>query len=322
MMTAPASLDTIADQLATIDDVGIEREVAAGPFCTYRVGGPLAVLATVATPAAAAEVARVLADHDAPRLTIGNGSNLLVADAGFAGVAIRLSGTCAEVHVDDAAATATAGAAALLPRVARATVAAGLRGFEWAVGVPGSIGGAVCMNAGGHGSDMSASVRSIDHVDLRTGARTERAVDTLDFAYRHSNLGADDLVLAATLTLEPGDRSEGEALLRDIVAWRRANQPGGANAGSVFTNPAGDSAGRLIDVSGAKGFRIGSAEVSEKHANFIQADDGGSADDVVAVMAHLVDLIEAGHGIRLSAETRLVGFTPDVVAHVQSGEQP
>lgn len=321
-MTAAASLDAIADQLAAVDDVGIEREVAAGPFCTYRVGGPLSVLATVATPAAAAEVARILAAHDTPRLTVGNGSNLLVADAGFSGVAIRLSDACAEVHVDHAAPVVTVGAAALLPRVARATVAAGLRGFEWAVGVPGSIGGAVRMNAGGHGSDMAASVRSIDHVDLRTGERTERPAAVLDFAYRHSNLGADDLVLAATLDLEPGDRVEGEALLRDIVAWRRANQPGGANAGSVFTNPDGDSAGRLIDVSGAKGFRIGSAEVSEKHANFIQADDGGSADDVMAIMRHLVDLIEQRHGVRLSAETRLVGFASDDVAHVQSGEQP
>ena len=176
------------------------------------------------------------------------------------------------------------------------------------------------MNAGGHGSDMAASVRSIDHVDLATGVRSQRAADDLDFAYRHSNLGPDDLVLAATLDLDTGDRETGEQALREIVSWRRTHQPGGANAGSVFTNPDGDSAGRLIDESGAKGHRIGTAEVSPKHANFIQADDGGSADDVMALMRHLVDLVEDRHGVRLHAETRLVGFTADEVAHVQSGE--
>ncbi len=321
MMVAPTLLDDVVHALRSIDDLELDRDVPAGPFCTYRVGGPLAVVATAHAPDAAVALAQVLAAHSIPRLALGNGSNLLVADGGFAGVAIRLAGSLSDIEIDAATPTRmTAGAAALLPRAARASVAAGLSGFEWAVGVPGTIGGAVRMNAGGHGSDMAASVRSIDHLDLATGIRTERSADELDFAYRHSNLGADDLVLAATLDLETGDREAGEQTLREIVSWRRSNQPGGANAGSVFTNPDGDSAGRLIDESGAKGHRIGSAEVSTKHANFIQADDGGSADDVMALMRHLVDLVDARHGVRLHAETRLVGFTEDDVAHVQSGE--
>jgi UDP-N-acetylmuramate dehydrogenase len=117
-----------------------------------------------------------------------------------------------------------------------------------------------------------------------------------------------DVVVAATHRLEPGDPAAGRAAIDEIVRWRRANQPGGANAGSVFTNPADDSAGRLIDACGLKGLRIGSAEVSPKHANFIQADRGGSADDVRRVMERVQEVVAAATGVELSTEVRLVGF--------------
>jgi UDP-N-acetylmuramate dehydrogenase len=203
-----------------------------------------------------------------------------------------------------------AGGAALLPVVARRTVRAGLTGFEWAVGVPGSIGGAVRMNAGGHGSDMAASLVEARLVDLATG--DDRRVPAADLAlgYRRSAVGASQVVVEATLALAPGDRAAGERTLSEIVSWRRTHQPGGQNAGSVFTNPPGDSAGRLIDLAGCKGLRVGTASVSTKHANFFQADAGGSADDVVTLMGEVRRRVLAETGVDLHAETRLVGF-PD-----------
>jgi UDP-N-acetylmuramate dehydrogenase len=257
------------------------------------------------------DVVRVAAAVQAtglPVLVVGKGSNLLVTDAGFPGIALSLGDEFTAVAVDGT--VVRAGGAAALPIVARQTVKAGLTGFEWAVGVPGSIGGAVRMNAGGHGSVLAEVLRSVRLVDLRTGRDDEVAASELDLGYRHSNVAADQVVLSADLQLAAGDVAKGEAELSEIVAWRRANQPGGQNAGSVFANPPGDSAGRLIDAAGCKGLRVGSAEVSTKHANFFQADAGGSADDVFALMQEVRRRVLAASGIELHAETRLVGF-PD-----------
>jgi UDP-N-acetylmuramate dehydrogenase len=204
-----------------------------------------------------------------------------------------------------------AGGAASLPVVARRTAAAGLTGFEWAVGVPGSIGGAVRMNAGGHGSDMAETLTGVRVRNLATGEDGWVPADRLELSYRHSAVTASQLVVEAELGLRIGDRERAEAAITEIVRWRRENQPGGPNAGSVFTNPPGDSAGRLIEASGSKGLRIGTAMVSVKHANFIQADEGGRADDVVALMAEVQRRVEQATGVRLLPETCLVGFDHD-----------
>ena len=313
-------LAELARRLDAVEGIAVRRNVAAGEFCTYRVGGPVAVVATVDSSDALAEAAAVVAAADVPVLAIGRGSNLLVADAGFAGLGIVLGEGCARIDIDGA--RVEAGAAALLPVVARATVAAGLTGFEWAVGVPGSIGGAVRMNAGGHGSDMAASLVYAEIVDLRSGAQETRGCESLDLAYRRSNLQSWEIVASAGLDLEPGDPDAGARELSEIVAWRREHQPGGANAGSVFTNPSTASAGALIDSAGGKGVRVGSAAVSEKHANFIQVDPDGSADDVVALMELVVEMVERTHGVRLSAETHLVGFDAARVAGIQAPTAP
>ena len=168
------------------------------------------------------------------------------------------------------------------------------------------------MNAGGHGSDMSAVLGWADVVDLGDGTTRRLEVGELDLDYRHSVLSPAQVVAAAGLQLEVGDVGDGEALLAEISRWRRENQPGGSNAGSVCTNPPGDSAGRLIDLTGAKGLRIGTAEVSSKHANFIQADAGGSADDVRRLMQEVRRQVADAHGVVLHSETILVGFdVPD-----------
>ncbi|MET0727698.1 MAG: UDP-N-acetylmuramate dehydrogenase, partial [Acidimicrobiales bacterium] len=296
---------------------GLGRDVPVGPFTTYRVGGPAALFVDVEDEADLAVVVEALVAEPGPVpvLVIGKGSNLLVADAGFPGLAVVLGEHFAAVEVDGT--EVQAGAAVALPVVARRTVAAGLSGFEWAVGVPGSIGGAVRMNAGGHGSELASSLVGVRVLDLRTGEDGVVPAPSLELGYRRSAVEPHHLVLAARLQLGVGDPETGARLLSEIVAWRRANQPGGPNAGSVFTNPVGDSAGRLIESVGGKGLRVGTASVSAKHANFIQADEGGRADDVVALMAVLVQRVHRATGIELSAETRLVGFEPNALPEVE-----
>jgi len=300
------------DEAAALLGAAARRDVPLGPYCTYRVGGPAALLVEVTDDDVLAAVGAAVARTGLPVLVVGNGSNLLVADAGFPGIALHLGDRWAEVHVDGT--TVRAGGAALLPVVARQTVKADLTGFEWAVGVPGSIGGAVRMNAGGHGSDMAASLVGVRAFDCRTGEDSQVPASALDLGYRRSNVAAHQVVLEATLALAPDEAGTGADTIAEIVRWRRANQPGGQNAGSVFTNPEGDSAGRLVDAAGCKGLRIGTAEVSPKHANFIQADAGGSADDVFAVMVAVRDAVAEATGVRLHPETRLVGFDDGVFA--------
>ncbi|MHB1536257.1 MAG: UDP-N-acetylmuramate dehydrogenase, partial [Acidimicrobiales bacterium] len=250
-------------------------------------------------------------------LVIGRGSNLLVADRGFAGIAVVLDGAddafgALTVNANDV----TAGAALPLPALARRSVEAGLTGLEWAVGVPGSVGGGVRMNAGGHGSDVSLHLRHAWVSDLgagRSGAEPAcLSAGELAFGYRQSAIGASHVVLDATFALEPGDPRAGRETIRHIVRWRREHQPGGQNAGSVFTNPGGvppgHSAGWLVEAAGCKGRRLRSAMVSPKHANFIQADPGGSADDVLALMRLVRAEVRAAHGVDLGDEVRLVGF--------------
>jgi UDP-N-acetylmuramate dehydrogenase len=286
-----------------------QHHVPLGPLSTYRVGGPAALFVAVEhDDDLRAVLAAVHATH-VPVLVVGRGSNLLVADGGFPGLALQLGERFASVEVDGT--EVRAGAAAALPVVARRTADAGLTGFEWAVGVPGSVGGAVRMNAGGHGSDVAACLTRVRVVDLLRGEDEEVSAADLHLGYRTSSVRPEQVVLQATLALQPGDADRSRAEISDIVRWRREHQPGGPNAGSVFTNPEGDSAGRLIEAAGAKGLRSGTAQVSPKHANFIQADPGGSADDVHDVMLEVRRRVLEVHGVELHAETRLLGFEED-----------
>ena len=192
-----------------------------------------------------------------------------------------------------------AGGAAAYPVLARQSAAAGLTGLEWAVGIPGSVGGAVRMNAGGHGAETSDRLVACRIVSLEGGGERVVPATELDLSYRHSSVRAGDVVIEATYRLEPGDAAASADRIRDIVRWRREHQPGGQNAGSVFTNPPDDAAGRLVEAAGLKGLRIGSAAVSEKHANFIQADPDGSADDVRRVIDEVRAVVLARLGVEL-----------------------
>ena len=285
---------------------GVKRHHPLGSLTTYRVGGSAALFVRPTDQEELVRVAEATASAEVRLLLVGRGSNMLVSDEGFEGLAVQLGPGFERIRLSEGG--VVAGGAAGMPVVARRSVAEGLTGFEWAVGVPGSIGGAVRMNAGGHGSDLAAVLGSAWLVDLASGDRSLRTVEELDLGYRSSAVTPSQVVVETDLSLRPGSAEDGERLLAEIVRWRRENQPGGQNSGSVFTNPSGDSAGRLIDLVGARGLRIGTARVSEKHANFILAESGGLAADVLLVMAEVRRRVAEDLGVNLITETVLVGF--------------
>ncbi len=285
----------------------VRRHVPLGPLTTYRVGGVAALFFEINDEADVEAARRAVSSTGVAVLVVGKGSNLLVSDAGFSGMAITLGGRFGAID-EQPEARVRAGGAVSLPVLARRTAAAGLTGLEWSVGVPGSVGGGVRMNAGGHGSEMSSCVTRYWLADLTGGEDGELPASRLDYGYRRSSVLAHQVVLAAEFQLRAGERSEAEAAIAEIVRWRRENQPGGQNAGSVFTNPPGVSAGRLIEAAGLKGHRRGSAYVSSKHANFFQADDGGSADDVRRLIEEVRQRVHEETGVDLVPELRLVGF--------------
>lgn len=288
----------------------VERDAWLGPSTTYRVGGRVAARVVAESVMDLVAIGRVVASTGAPVVVVGRGSNLLVADRGFDGIVVVGGEGLAHVSIDGT--ITRAGGAALLPVVARRTAAAGLTGFEWAVGVPGTIGGGVRMNAGGHGSDLAASLTRVLVVDLRTGEDEWMPVAALELGFRRSVLTSAQIVVEAELALDRGDSAKAEAVIAEIVRWRRENQPGGANAGSVFRNPRPDSAGRLLEEAGVKGWRVGGARISEKHANFIQVDEGGSASDVAELMIRARRAVFERTGVDLHAETHFLGFAPEV----------
>lgn len=308
MSAGGTTTDAVLDRVAAALGPRARRHQPLGARTTYRVGGTAAVAVEVDGEAdlVAVHGALVSAAGPVPVLVVGKGSNLLVADAGFGGLLVTLGPDLAAV--DTGAQGVTAGGAAGYPVVARQSAAAGWRGLEWAVGVPGSVGGAVRMNAGGHGSDTAAVLRACRLFDLAAGEARDRPAAELHLGYRRSSLGPGDVVLRADFDLERGDPDEAARILAEVVRWRREHQPGGSNAGSVFTNPPGDAAGRLVDESGLRGERLGSAQVSPKHANFIQADAGGSADDVRRLIDHVRAAVAQRTGVDLVPELRLVGF--------------
>ena len=298
-----------------------QTDVSLAQFTTYRVGGNAALHVHVESLDDLEAISAVLAQVDLPLLVIGRGSNMLIADTGFQGLAITFGSFLEYIDLPDrfedsdggldVEPIALFGGSVLLPVAARQSVHRGLTGFEWGVGVPGTIGGAVRMNAGGHGSDMASSLVSARIFHLLRGV--EAHVDAVDLGlrFRGSAIADHHVVLSATLNLGWATDSEAaEAQLSEIVKWRRENQPGGQNAGSVFVNPVpGEvSAGALIDQIGMRGFRIGTAHVSEKHANFIQAEEGGLASDVVQVMAEIRRRVKESTGYDLRSEIRLAGF--------------
>lgn len=293
--------------LEEIVAVGLVREsVPLKPFNTYRLGGPARWLAEIRTASELERVASAVAEASLPVLILGRGSNLVISDEGFPGLALHLTGEFSRIEMKPTA--VVAGASVQLPQLARLATNAGRLGLEFFVGIPGSVGGAVRQNAGCHGSETVEWLESATVLDLVTGESSVRTGVDLELSYRHSNLRPSDLVTEAGFRFEAGDPRVGAAAIREITRWRKLNQPGGRlNAGSVFKNPPGDHAGRLIDSLGLKGFRVGGASVSEKHANFFVASTEATAADVFRLVQAVRRRVLEETGIALEPELVFAG---------------
>ena len=302
--------DALVDQLRTACTGDVRADASLASRTTLRVGGHARVLVEAETDEDLAAVGAAAERHGVAVLVLGRGSNTLVADAGWPGIVVVLGRGLrgVEVDLDDDGGTVRVGAAEPMPALAVRLADAGLGGFAWAAGVPGAVGGAVVMNAGAHGGEMVDHLVEVDLVRLGSGTRETWAADLLGLGYRSSALPSDAVVVEATLRLPAADADVVRAEVREVRDWRRAHQPiNEPNCGSVFTNPPGDSAGRLIDSAGGKGLSCGGASVSPVHANFITTTPGATAADVIGLVQELQDLVERTHGVRLHPEVTVVG---------------
>ena len=301
------ALDRTADAAGMV----LERDAPLAPLTTLRVGGPADRLATADSIDDLVALRGLADEAGVPVFLLGKGSDLVVADAGIRGLVIRVRAGAMIVEGTTVRAEAGTSMTGLAKRCARE----GLAGFDWGISIPGSVGGAVWANAGAHGGDMAGIVREVEVYDPRDGSRRTLAVDDCAFAYRDSRFKrSPEVVLSAMLALTAGDPAEVSAAIDAHQAQRRATQPlADQNAGSVFRNPPGDHAGRLIEAAGLKGHRIGTAQVSTLHANFIITDRGAGgaerarASDVRALGEHVRAVVADRFGVELRYEIEFVG---------------
>jgi UDP-N-acetylmuramate dehydrogenase len=280
------------------------------PLTTFRIGGPAELYLEPEGDADLVAAGEAVTASGLPVFVLGKGSNVLVGDDGFAGLVLRLGRGYRWAARDGE--RITAGAAMPLPALAGVALAHGLSGLEWGVAIPGSVGGAVRMNAGAHGGEMGERVERVDAFSLRAGA--VRAIDRehAGFSYRRSSLPPDAVVIGVVVRLQRDDGPAIRARMDEAREWRRRTQPlAEPNCGSVFKNPVGDHAARLVEVAGAKGLAVGGARVSTKHANFIVTSTGARATDVLELIRRIQDLVAERTGTRLEPEVHLVG---DLVA--------
>lgn len=284
----------------------LRSDVTIAPLTTFRLGGPAALYLEPDSIDDLRVVARAVEATALPVVILGKGSNVLVADAGVDGLVLRLGRGFRWAARDGTA--LTAGGAMPLPALAGIALTHGLAGLEFGIAIPATIGGAVRMNAGAHGRTLADVAERIDVFDLATGGARSVVGGDAGFRYRGSGFGPLDLVVGARLRLAPGDPVAIRAAMDEARAWRRETQPiAEPNCGSVFTNPPGDHAARLVDATGCKGMRVGGARVSEKHANFIVAGPQARAADVLELIGRVQSAVEERWGIHLEPEVRLVG---------------
>jgi UDP-N-acetylmuramate dehydrogenase len=280
------------------------------PLTSFRLGGPAALYVEPDTISELSTVGEAIVETHIPFVVIGKGSNILVSDAGFPGLVVRLGRGFRWVARDGD--RLTAGAAIPLPALSGVALHHGLTGLEFGVAIPATLGGAIRMNAGAHDHEMREVLERIQTYRLREGRAETLSDADAGFGYRRSGLAEDAVVTGGLVLLEPGDAAEIRARMDEVRGWRRRTQPvAEPNCGSVFTNPEGDHAARLIEAAGGKGRRVGGAVVSHKHANFIVAEPGAKAADVVALIREVQALIERSAGVTLQPEVRLIGAFDD-----------
>ena len=279
------------------------------PLClhtTFRVGGPARLFLIPETEEEVAAAVRCSLDRGLPYTVIGRGSNVLAADRGFDGAVIWLGDALADMQADGEMIRAQAGAT--LAALAGLALRQGLTGLEFAAGIPGSFGGALLMDAGAYGGEMKDVTTDV-RLLMPDGTVRQAETAWMDFSYRHSRAMEEDcIILGGTLRLTPGDPAEILAKMQDLAARRRDKQPlEYPSAGSYFKRPAGHFAGALIEQAGLKGFRVGGAQVSEKHAGFVINAGGATAADVLTLEREVIRRVQDRFGVTLEPEVRKLG---------------
>jgi UDP-N-acetylmuramate dehydrogenase len=296
------------DRMAAAAQLAVRPDVPLGPMTTLRVGGPADRLAEPRSRDELLAVLEVASRSNVPLLVVGNGSNLVVADAGVRGLVVR--NRARQATQTDEQLSADAGAP--MAMLVKQTAAAGLTGLEWGIAVPGTLGGAVWANAGAHGGEVRDVLAQVEVWDPDTRHLGRWTNAECAFGYRESRFKHADLVIvSATLQLAAGDADAVATQVAAFQAKRAASQPlAEQNAGSVFRNPDGDHAGRLIDAAGLKGTRVGTASVSTRHANFIVTDRDGRAADVRRLADQVRAAVREASGVTLEYEIEFVGDWP------------
>lgn len=296
----------IDDIRAALPGLELFENEPMSAHCSFRIGGPARLMYCPGTAEEAAALLRLLHESGAPFELMGNGTNLLVPDEGLDKVVVRLGEAMSEaISLGDG--HIRAGAGITLAKLAVFAANEGLSGLEFAHGIPGSLGGAVFMNAGAYGGEMKDVLESVEYADTDGVVRSVPASE-LGLSYRHSAFeGTKRLVTAATVRLAPKEPEEIKARMRQLMEKRRASQPLDVpSAGSTFKRPVGGYAAALIDEAGLKGFAIGGAQVSEKHAGFVVNRGGASFEDVIRLMEHIKKTVYDRSGIMLEPEVRIL----------------
>ena len=292
--------------LLQVSDLNVERDALLARCTTYRVGGEVDLLVTAHTLPALARTVRVLEAEQVKWVVLGKGSNVLASDDGYRGCVIRLGREFSRVVVDGC--LVTAGGAVMLPKLVNETLSHALSGLECCAGIPGTVGGAVAMDAGSRDEWIGHVVRDLVAFCPGKGLVRYQGSD-ITWEYRHCSLPSDHIVLEATFELVPSTREAVGAEMNRRMIRRRVTQPvGKACCGSVFRNPPDRSVGRMLEDCGLKGLTVGGACVSEVHANFVVNEGGAHASDIVTLMGTMHDAVLERYGVDLEPEVRLLGF--------------
>lgn len=298
----------ISERLKTVTDKkNIVMNASMAEYTSFKTGGKADIMITPNGIDELCKVLKVLDEEDYPHIILGNGSNILVRDGGYRGAVVRIGDSFNYVNVDDE--RIICGSGALLSFVARTAAEASLSGFEFASGIPGSVGGAVFMNAGAYGGEMAQILEGVSIVSK--DGRNVRYVDAseLEMKYRYTRLhDTGDIVTEAVIKLVPGEKDEIKSRIVELTAKRNEKQPVSyPSAGSFFKRPEGYFAGALIQESGLKGLSVGGAQVSELHAGFIINKDGASATDILQLMEIVQATVMDKFGVKLEPEVRIIG---------------
>ncbi|MBE7035426.1 MAG: UDP-N-acetylmuramate dehydrogenase [Ruminococcaceae bacterium] len=292
--------------LSERDDIIIEQNVPMKAYTSFQVGGPADLFLQPKSIEALIHCRVVLQKHGLPYIIMGAGSNLIIADSGIRGAVIRLGKSFSRIKREENALIAEAGVS--LARLANEALSCGLGGLEFASGIPGSLGGAVYMNAGAYGGEMKDVVIKTEYIDV-DGNLYSIEGDAHEFGYRRSVFMKEDgLIVRSTLLLTPKKQEDIRALMQDFNNRRREKQPlTYPSAGSFFKRPEGFFAGKLVEDAGLKGIGIGGAQVSEKHAGFLINTGGATAKDIIALMQLVQDRVKEQFGVSLVPEVRFLG---------------